>query len=86
MRASADITSQMIGVVQTQPTPLLFKLIWRKALERSLRRDRHEDGKGNGAMGQVECCCAGFGDLIPSDLVSNMSPSHIPSTCREAQM
>jgi hypothetical protein len=88
VRASAAMAIQMVRVVQTQPTPLLLKLVGREALERSLRRNGHEDGKGHSSMRQMERCCARLGDLVLSDIVcidAMTTHHHIQSTFRGAQ-
>jgi hypothetical protein len=53
--------SQMIGIVQTQATTRLLKLLRSQALETGLRSYGHEDGQLNGAMWEVQdrCSCSG---------------------------
>ena len=54
---------QMIGIVQTQPTPCLLKLLRRQAIQRGLRSHRHENRQRHGAMWEVQRGCSGASRL-----------------------
>lgn len=78
---------QMISVVQTEAATLVFKLVWRQALERGLRCDRHEDGQWDWAMRKVKRRSTCSGDLCLSDADVTISISlsathteHFPSS------
>lgn len=66
----------MVCVVEAQPAALILELLWSKALERGLRRYRHEDGEGHWPMGEMERCSTCFGDLGNEPLHAAYQPSH----------
>lgn len=78
---------QMVCVIQTEPTSLFLKLVWCKALERSLGRNGHEDGERHWAMGEVEGRSARSGDLhwLVTDLrflLSGRHTEHFPRSSK----
>lgn len=56
--------SQMVCVVEAEFTPRVLQLLWCETFQRSLSCDGHEDGQWYCAMRQLECCSAGFRNLI----------------------
>jgi hypothetical protein len=58
---------QVVCVVETESAALVGELVRCEALERSLRGDGHEDGEGHWPVGQMQRCCARFGDLAGLD-------------------
>jgi hypothetical protein len=55
---------QVVCVVQTQSTSLVFELLGGEAFKRGLSRDGHEDGEGHRSVGQMEHGGSRLGDLL----------------------
>lgn len=50
----AGLQAEVVRVVEAQAAARLLQLLGRDALERGLRRDRHEHGEVDGPVGQGE--------------------------------